>query len=190
MAKFAAFVTAARELADLLKAEFSLDPTASLEQRAQVASYTVAWQAAQTRVKGQADAEANNEIRDLAKPIPVSDYMAMRQSFSKAFGELEDKYIPSKEYIEKKLNELESGEFRAEQLSEVVGRDEVDPDTLLPSWDSKGHITVKKASSTASGASVAKFCLCQAKTRARSVFAFRGGSCDDFFPFVPETWFV
>ena len=74
--------------------------------------------------------------------------MAMRQSFSKTFGELEDKYIPSKEYIEKKLNELESGEFRAEQLSEVVGRDEVDPDTLLPAWDSKGHITVKKASST------------------------------------------
>ena len=32
--------------------------------------------------------------------------------------------------------------------SEVVGRDEVDPDTLLPAWDSKGHITVKKASST------------------------------------------
>ena len=32
----------------------------------------------------------------------------MRQSFSKTFGELEDKYIPSKEYIEKKLNELES----------------------------------------------------------------------------------
>ena len=148
LAKFAAFVTTARELADLLKGEFSIDPAESLEKRAQVASYTVAWQAAQTRIKAQADAEATNEIRDLAKPIPVSDYMAMRQAFSKAFGELEDKYIPSKEYIEKKLNELESGEFRAEQLSEVVGRDEVDPDTLLPAWDSKGHITVKKASST------------------------------------------
>ena len=59
--------------------------------------------------------------------------------------------MPSKEYIEKKLNELESGEFRAEQLSEVVGRDEVDPDTLPPAWDSKGHITVKKASSTPTG---------------------------------------
>ena len=73
LAKFAAFVTTARELADLLKSEFSLDPTESLDKRAQVASYTVAWQAAQTRVKAQADAEASNEIRDLAKPIPVSD---------------------------------------------------------------------------------------------------------------------
>ena len=39
-------------------------------------------------------------------------------------------------------------EFRAEQPSEVVGRDEVDPDSLLPAWDTKGHIAVKKASST------------------------------------------
>ena len=54
--KFAAFVTTAKELADLLKSDFSLDPAASLDKRAQVASYTVAWQAAQIRVKAQADA--------------------------------------------------------------------------------------------------------------------------------------
>ena len=139
LAKFAAFVTTARELADLLKSEFSLDSAASLDKRAQVASYTVAWQVAQIRVKAQADAEASNEIRDMAKPIPATDYMAMRQSFATSFGDLEDKYIPAKEYIEKKLAELESGEFRAETLSEVVGRDEVDPDSMIPQWDSKGH---------------------------------------------------
>ena len=63
---------------------------------------------------------------------------------AKQFGELEDKHIPSKEYIEKKLHEPENGEFRAEQLSEVVSRDEIDPDTLLPVWDAKGHMTVKR----------------------------------------------
>ena len=68
----------------------------------------------------------------------------MRQAFAKQFGALEDKQIPSKEYIEKKMHELENGEFRAEQLSEVVSRDEIDPDTLLPVWDAKGHITVKR----------------------------------------------
>ena len=45
--------------------------------------------------------------------------------------------------MERKLHELENGEFRAEQLSELVSRDEIDPDTLLPVWDAKGHITVK-----------------------------------------------
>ena len=40
----------------------------------------------------------------------------MRQAFSAKFGELEDKHIPAKEFIEKKLGELEPGEFRAEPL--------------------------------------------------------------------------
>ena len=62
----------------------------------------------------------------------------MRQAFAKAHGEPEDKHVPSKEYVEKKLSELEFGEFRARALSEMVSREEVDPDVLLPVWDSKG----------------------------------------------------
>ena len=73
---------------------------------------------------------------------------AMRQRFAKAFGELEDKRVPAKEYIEKKLAELEAGEFRAETLGEILSRDEVDPDVLVPHWDAKGHLSVKKGSSS------------------------------------------
>ena len=86
--KFAAFVTTAKELADLLKSDFSLDPAASLDESAQVASYTVAWQAD----TGQsASGRRGIQIRDMAKPIPTTDYMAMRQSFAKSCGELEDR---------------------------------------------------------------------------------------------------
>ena len=67
----------------------------------------------------------------------------MRHSYAKSYRELEDRQIPSKEYLEKKLHELENGEFRAEALTEVVSRNEVDPTTLMPVWDAKGHITVK-----------------------------------------------
>ena len=130
------------------KGEFALDPAASLANRAQTASYVVAWQAARMRVKAKAEAEASNEVRDWVKPIPLSDYLAMRQAFAKAHGELEDKRVPSKEYVEKKLSEPGGGKFRAEQLSEIVSRDEVDPDVLIPVWDSKGHISVKRGSTT------------------------------------------
>ena len=109
MAKFAAFVTTAADLVEVLKKEFSLDPATSLANRAQVASYTVAWQSAQARAKQQAEVEATSETREWAKPIPTSDYIAMRQRFAKAFGEPEDRRIPAKEYIEKKLAELEAG---------------------------------------------------------------------------------
>ena len=40
MAKFAAFVTTAADLVEVLKKEFSLDPATSLANRAQVASYS------------------------------------------------------------------------------------------------------------------------------------------------------
>ena len=48
--------------------------------------------------------------------------------------EPEDKRVPAKEYIEKKLAELEAGEFRAETLGEV----------LTPHWGAKGHLSIKK----------------------------------------------
>ena len=61
--KFGTFVQAEADLATMLKEEFSLGPATSLANWAQIASY-VAWQAAKTRVKAQAEAEANNEIRE------------------------------------------------------------------------------------------------------------------------------
>ncbi|CAE7862397.1 unnamed protein product [Symbiodinium necroappetens] len=51
------------------------------------------------------------------------------------------------EYLEKKLQEVEHGEFKAESPQEVTTRDELDPDTLVPVWDSKGVMTVKRGSS-------------------------------------------
>ena len=68
----------------------------------------------------QAEAEATSELREWPKPIPQTDYVAMRHAYAKSYGELEDKQIPSKEYLERKLHELENGEFRAEVLTEVV----------------------------------------------------------------------
>ena len=91
--------------------------------------------------------QLRNELREWAKPIPQTDYMAMRQAFASKFGEPEDKHVPAKEYIEKKLHELETGEFRAEPLNEVLSRDEIDPEVLVPQWDSKGTVVLKKASS-------------------------------------------
>ena len=108
LAKFAAVGTSEQELTKVLKLDFGLDSQASLKVRGQVAGYLVAWQTARTRIKLQAEAEASSELREWAKPIPQTDDVAMRQAFAKLYGELEDKQIPSKEYLEKKLHELEN----------------------------------------------------------------------------------
>ena len=148
LAKFAAFVTSEEELTRVIKVNFGLDPECSLKVGGQVARYLVAWQTAKARIKMQAEAEATSELREWAKPISQIDYVAMRHSYAKLYGELEDKQIPSKEYLEKKLHELENGGFRAEALTEVVSRDQVDLDALMPVWDAKGHITVKRGNAT------------------------------------------
>ena len=109
IAKFAASATDEADLKQMLKDPFSIDPSASLKLRAQAAGVVVAWKTATLRVERQAEAEATNEVRDTAKPIPSTDYIAMRQAFAAKFGDLEDRHIPAKEYIEKKLAELESG---------------------------------------------------------------------------------
>ena len=109
VAKFAASATDEADLKAMLKDSFAIDPVASLRMRAQAAGVVVAWKTAITRLERQAEAEATNEVRDTAKPILSTDYIAMRQAFAAKFG-VEDKHIPAKEYIEK----LEAGEFRAE----------------------------------------------------------------------------
>ena len=93
IAKFAASATDEADLKQMLKDSFSIDPSASLKLRAQAAGVVVAWKTATLRVERQAEAEATNEVRDAAKPIPSTDYIAMRQAFATKFGDLEDRHI-------------------------------------------------------------------------------------------------
>ena len=79
----------------------------------------------------------------MGEAIPQTDY-GYATGLRPKFGEPEDKHVPAKEYIGRKLHELETGEFRAEPLNEVLSRDEIDPDTLVPQWDSKGTSLVLK----------------------------------------------
>ena len=145
--KFSAFATGEPDLFAVLKDEFGLDPSASLAARGQVASFVAAWKASKVRVQRQAEVEAEQDTREWTKPIPTAEYLLLRQAYTKAHGTLDEKVLPSKEYLEKKLQEIEHGEFKAESLQEVTTRDELDPDTLIPVWDSKGVMTVKRGSS-------------------------------------------
>ena len=131
-----------------LKDEFGLDPSASLAARGQVASFIAAWKASKVRVQRQAEVEAEQDAREWTKPIPTAEYLLLRQAYVKAHGTLDERVLPSKEFLEKKLQEVEHGEFKAESLQEVTTRDELDPDTLVPVWDSKGvmiHRTLRNS---------------------------------------------
>eukprot|EP00435_Cladocopium_sp_Y103_P008156 s2140_g2.t1 len=146
--KFSSFFRDETDLINVLRTDFNLDAAASLSNRAQVASIICSWKETLTKAKRQAEVEAEMTSREWTKPIPVGDYVQLRNFFQRTVGHVEDRVMPSKEYLEKKLQELENGEFRAETLAEVVSKDEIDPDVLVPVFDSKGSLTVKKGSAT------------------------------------------
>ena len=148
VSKFSSFFRDEADLVNVLRTEFGLDAAASLADRAQVAAVICAWKDTQTKAKRQSEVEAEMDTREWTKPIPTGDYIQLRTAYINGYGLLEDKVIPAKEYLEKKLQELENGECRAETLSEVVAKDEVDPDVLTPMFDSKGALSVKKGSSS------------------------------------------
>ena len=148
ISKFSSFFRDEADLVNVLRDDFGLDAAASLQSRAQVASVICAWKDTQTKAKRQSEVEAEMDTREWTKPIPTGDYIQLRTAFINRFGVVEDKVVPAKEYLEKKLQELENGEFRAETLSVVVSKDEIDPDVLTPMFDSRGNLSVKKGSSS------------------------------------------
>ena len=136
--KFSSFFRDETDLVNGLRDDFNVDAANNLADRAKVASVICSWKDTVTKAKRQSEVEAEMTSREWTKPIPVGDYVQLRNVFQTAMGHVEDRVVPSKEYLEKKLQELENGEFRAETLAEVVSKDEIDPDVLAPIFDSKG----------------------------------------------------
>lgn len=145
--KFANIATDRADLAVFLRNHVGLDATASLAARVQVASIICAWRNANTRVEKTAEIDAEAGTKEFTRPIVNSEWMAMRAGLERLEGRVEDKALPSKEYLEKKLQEIEAGGYRAESLSEVVSKAEVDPDALHPQWDIKGTLTIRRGAS-------------------------------------------
>ena len=134
------------DLAVVLKEHWELDSDRSLDERVQVAAITCAFSNAKTRSQRAAEVDAEYDTLQWSRPVVAGEWAAMRSAMEKRYGHLEDKIYPSKEYMEKKLAEIEGGEYRAEDLTEVVSKEEFEPDGVVPIWDSKGRLAMRKAS--------------------------------------------
>ena len=140
------FAVIAKDQADLealLKENFELDAK-DLPSRVRAGRVTVAWIAAKARAGKQADLDGECEARKVPKDIGTSDVSAMRKAFEKAWWELEDSQVPAKTYLEKKLDEVEKDELRAELLTEVLTVPEDDPDTLKTIWTTSNELKAVK----------------------------------------------
>ena len=148
VAKFASLCKDQDELRRILKEEVGLDADAGLRQRVQVASFICAFRSACTRTEEVAKYEGEQEARQQTKNLPQSEYLAMKSAFEGKWWVLEDADVPARTFIEKRAEELEAGEMKAESLSSVLNREQDDEDFLTPVWDQSGNLRVKKSAST------------------------------------------
>lgn len=122
MEKFANIAKDVGDLVTVLKDYLGVDQEASLEERVQVAAVTCAWTNARTRTLRAAEVEAELDTKEWRKPIATTEWLAMRTGLEKVVGTLDKRLTPAKEYVEKKLQEVEAGDYRAEEMTEVVSR--------------------------------------------------------------------
>ena len=118
------------DLTTVLKEHWELDAERALDERAQVAAISCAFSNAKTRSQRAVEVDAEYDSLQWSRPVVAGEWAAMRSALEKRYGHLEDKVYPAKEYVEKKLAEIEGGEYRAEELTEVVSKEEIEPDCV------------------------------------------------------------
>lgn len=105
--KFAALAKDRTDLVAVLKEHWGLDQEASLVERVQVAAIACAHQNAVTRSQRAAEVDAEHDVQDRVKPVIAGEWSSMKTALEKRLGIVEDRIMPAKEYVEKKLGEIE-----------------------------------------------------------------------------------
>ena len=123
-----------------------------------LASVAVAWDAGRRRLEKRLDEEAVQRASDgAARPIPKSSFLETRRAYE-AFRRkldsnftLDDKFMPSKGYIELLMERTEDGDLRPETLSEVLSADkDTDDPWSIVRAGSDGVMRIHKSRATGS----------------------------------------
>ena len=144
MAKFATLVETAAELKILLRDDMGLDAAVSIANRVLVASIQVAWNSSKSRTDKAHEVEGEYQVKKLQIPLSATDYQQMRTGWEAKFWPLEDSDIPGRSYLERRADELEHGDMRAEPLTAVLSREEDSAEVFTSYWDSAGQLQLKK----------------------------------------------
>ena len=133
------------EFKKMLKDHFGVDAEVDFRARVKMSKALLAWNLAKTRVNESAKVDGILEAKGLPKELSIPDGNLMRAAFEEKWWDLEDDQVPGKQYLERKLNELEQGVMKAELLVDVVKHTEDEPEDLRANW--KGtELTMVKVS--------------------------------------------
>ena len=76
-----------------------------------------------------------------AKALRTPDYQGMREAYEKKLWEIEDRKVPSRACVAKKLESVEKNDLKVEALTEVTNtRDDEGSESFEPNWDPQGGL--------------------------------------------------
>ena len=116
-------------MAEVIRGDFNLDPKSGIKARVQHAMLLDAWDRAKKRVAAAATLAAEASAAGQQVPLPKGTQLSLRRKYEAVFGEIADSAYPSRDYLLDILEQVEEGEYIAEELTSVI------------SWDqSKGQV--------------------------------------------------
>lgn len=148
LARFTAIVKDADDLKKLILDEFGIDSGANLANRVRVSNVVIAFNTATQRILKQDEVEGELAAKNLVKPLPTTEWAAMREAWQMKFWLLDDDLVPARCYLEQKAEEVEQNEYKAEALTTVLTKDQEDPNILVPVWNSTGSLAMRKGAQT------------------------------------------
>ena len=141
--KFSTYADTRSDVRAALKADHSLEATGQ-ETRAAVAAVVSAWESCKEFSAKESELKAEARVLGVSRPITQTEHQAMRASFEKTFGSIDEVVEPSADYLSTKMEEVENGEIVASSLSEVTSKKKVKTLGVQTSVDAGGHVRIVK----------------------------------------------
>ena len=148
LTKFSAIAKDGEDLKKLMLDEFGYDEKSSLAERVKVTNIVICFDNAKARTSERNKLEGELGAKHITKPLSGSEHASMRQAWERRYWSLDEEWTPSRLYLERRLQDLEEGEYKAEALTAVLSKVEEDPDQLIPVWSAAGTLQLKKGSNS------------------------------------------
>ena len=127
-----------------------LDAPARVGRRTNAARLLDAWETCTRRIAEQRKVEAEQRADRMPLTMVRGDHIALRLRYEQDHGPLQDRFYPADGVVERRLEEVDEGECRAEALSEVVSKEEESETPFAAAVNRDGTIKVRKAVKTVS----------------------------------------
>ncbi|CAL1155276.1 unnamed protein product [Cladocopium goreaui] len=116
------------EVRNALAVEIGLKHDECTDARQNVARLLSAWESSRAQLVAEDKMKAESKLGQTPRIVQCSEMAALRKAVEADLGKLQDDEVPAKSLIATKLEQIESGDLRAEDLREVLCVEDTDVD--------------------------------------------------------------